>query len=39
MEETKKTVQPLISTNPDHVSGTALLDEAELGANWHWSLL
>lgn len=32
MEETKKAVQPLIRTNPDHVSGTALLDEAELGA-------
>lgn len=32
MEETKKAVKPLIRTNPDHVSGTALLDEAELGA-------
>lgn len=32
MEEIKKAVQPLIRTNPDHVSGTALLDEAELGA-------
>lgn len=32
MEETKKAVQPLIRTNPDHVSGTALLDEAELSA-------
>lgn len=32
MEETKKAVQPLIRTNPDHVSGTALLDETELGA-------
>ena len=26
MEEIKKTVQPLIRTNPDHVSGSALLD-------------
>lgn len=32
MEETKKAVKPLIRTNPDHVSGTVLLDEAELGA-------
>lgn len=32
MEEIKKAVQPLIRTNPDHISGTALLDEAELGA-------
>lgn len=32
MEEIKKAVEPLIRTNPDHVSGTALLDEAELGA-------
>lgn len=32
MEETKKAVKPLIRTNPDHVSGIALLDEAELGA-------
>lgn len=32
MEETKKAVEPLIRTNPDHVSGIALLDEAELGA-------
>lgn len=32
MEETKKAVEPLIRTNPDHVNGAALLDEAELGA-------
>lgn len=32
MEKIKKAVEPLIRTNPDHVSGTALLDEAELGA-------
>lgn len=32
MEETKKAVQPLIRTTPDHVSGTALLDESDISA-------
>ena len=32
MKEIKKAVQPLIRTNPDHVSGSALLDEKDFGA-------
>lgn len=32
MDEQNKVIEPLIRTNPDHINGAALLDEAELGA-------
>lgn len=32
MYEQNKVIEPLIRTNPDHINGAALLDEAELGA-------
>lgn len=32
MEEIKKAVEPLIRTNPDHVSGSALLDGEDVCA-------